>query len=102
MGDEMNAQHSRIKSDSKLAQSKVENQKLDDLKSSEKKKEKLETRMAEEKRKFEKKKKEQKRAAATARENHEKAVNGRENRNCHKFCNLYRVATDSTSTPERA
>jgi len=56
----------------------------------------------EEKRKFEKKKKEQKRAAATARENHEKAVNGRENRNCHKFCNLYRVATDSTSTPERA
>jgi len=65
------------------------------------KKKVIETGFANEKAKFFEVSKAQKAKHVAAKENHQKLVSGRQSQNCDKSCKLYRIATDSSSKPER-
>merc|ERR1711975_44498 len=72
-----------------------EERKISEVKTVEKKKEKVQEGLAKDRAKFKEVQKAQLEAHKKAKENHEKMVSGRENRNCNKMCKLYRKATDT-------
>eukprot|EP00657_Telonema_sp_P-1_P012935 TRINITY_DN9857_c0_g1_i2.p1 TRINITY_DN9857_c0_g1~~TRINITY_DN9857_c0_g1_i2.p1 ORF type:complete len:207 (+),score=83.85 TRINITY_DN9857_c0_g1_i2:124-744(+) len=72
------------------------------LKLAEKQKAAVDKEISTEKAKFEAEKKVRLEAHKSASEKHKKSVVGRQSRNCNKLCKMYRLATDSESTPEQS